>query len=89
MPPELFNMKEPPPGGEEEEEEEEGEEKGEEEAEMAENKEDNENKPCEMNDDPLEADDLISQATSGPKGEKSVLELKGQLPQLPLENIHS
>ncbi|XP_051941670.1 kanadaptin isoform X1 [Hippocampus zosterae] len=78
LPPELFNTKELPPGGEEEEE---GEEKGEEEPDMAENKEDHENKPCEMNVDPLEADDLIAQATSGQKAEKSVLELKEQNPE--------
>ncbi|XP_037098369.1 kanadaptin isoform X2 [Syngnathus acus] len=76
LPPELFNMKELPPGGEEEEEEEE-EEKGE----TAEKKEDHEDNAHELNVDPSEASDLISQETSGQKGRKSVPETKEPSPE--------
>ncbi|XP_061650038.1 kanadaptin isoform X2 [Phyllopteryx taeniolatus] len=73
LPPELFNMKELPPGGEEEEE---TEEKGEVEQETAEKKKDHEDKVCKLNVEPVEASELISQETSGQKGEKSVPEPK-------------
>ncbi|XP_077394207.1 kanadaptin isoform X2 [Festucalex cinctus] len=79
LPPALFNMKELPPGGEEEEEEED-EEKREAEQETAEKKEDHEDKVCELDVDPVEASGLISQQTSGQKGDKSVPEPKEQSP---------
>ncbi|XP_061700082.1 kanadaptin isoform X2 [Syngnathoides biaculeatus] len=82
LPPELFNMKELPPGGEEEEEEEEeAEEKWEVEQEMAEKKEDHEDKVCKLSDEPVDASDLTSQETSGQKGEKPVPEPKGERPE--------
>ncbi|XP_077435944.1 kanadaptin [Vanacampus margaritifer] len=78
LPPALFNMKELPPGEEEEEEEEE--EKREVEQETAEKEEDHDDKVCELDVDPVGASQLISQETSGQKGEKSALEPKEQSP---------
>ncbi|XP_057715149.1 kanadaptin isoform X2 [Corythoichthys intestinalis] len=80
LPSELFNMKELPPGGEEEEEEEEEENRTVQE-ETAENMEANEDKVCELNVDLVEASNLISQETSGQKGEKRVSEPKEKSPE--------